>query len=547
MKKLIILIFILVNLLFSAEKTDYYAEMSENIKLFFDVMRTLNEQYVDTMDVEELMTNGIDAMLKTLDPYTVLLDEDQASHYDELNTGNYSGIGIYIGTSGADKRLTVISPMDDTPASRVGLRAGDRIMFIEEKSTEGMTTKDASKYLRGDEGTKVTMQIERLGKSKLLKFVLTREKINIKNIPYSGMLENNVGYIKVSQFMSTTYHDFSLAMEKLIADGAQALILDFRYNPGGLLGAAVKLANTVIDKDKLIVSTKGRDGTKDNEYFTYLTPIDTEIPLVVLINGSSASASEIFAGSLQDYDRAVIIGEPSFGKGLVQQIFDVGRLASKSLKITVRKYFTSSGRLIQKEDYFHENKADDKEKAKEDAPVYNSLLNNREVVSGQGIIPDIIVENPKESLYILNLKMKNKFNDFLYSYVKDNSDFHYKDIITNEILSSFKDYIKGCEFEYDLKGEREIDSLFAYSKKNEYSDEIITKLKELKKEFEGHKSSDFEKNMDSIKKYLAIEFGVYTHGNQEKYKILIKNDEQIKKAVQILSRRKEYYEILGYK
>ena len=544
MKRIILSIFVLINLLFATEKTDYYAEMSENIKLFFDVMRTLNEQYVDTMDVEELMTNGINAMLKTLDPYTVLLDEDQASHYDELNSGNYSGIGIYIGTSGADKRLTVVSPMDDTPASRVGLKAGDRIMFIGKKSTAGMNTKDASKYLRGKDGTKVTMKIERLGKSKLLKFVLTREKINIKNIPYSGMLQNNVGYIKVSQFMGTTYHDFSMAMEKLIADGAQAMVIDLRYNPGGLLGSAVKLANTVIDKNKLIVSTKGRDGTKDNEYLTYLTPIDTEIPLVVLINGSSASASEILSGSLQDYDRAVIIGEPSFGKGLVQQIFNVGRLSSKSLKITVRKYFTSSGRLIQKEDYFHEKK-DGEEKI--DNKEYRTLLNDRKVESGRGVIPDIIIENPKESLYVLNLKMKNKFNDFLYYYIKENSDYKYKDIITEELLLSFKNYIKECDFEYDLKGEREIDSLFVYSKKNEYSESIIIKLTELKKEFEDQKDSDFEKNIASIKKHLAIEFGVYTHGNQEKYKILIKNDEQIKKAIQILSRRKEYYEILGYK
>ncbi|MDA3887080.1 MAG: S41 family peptidase [Candidatus Delongbacteria bacterium] len=542
MKRIILSIFILINLLSAAEKTDYYAEMSENIKLFFDVMRTLNEQYVDTMDVEELMTSSINSMLKTLDPYTVLLDEDEATHYDELNSGNYSGIGIYIGTSGADKRLTVVSPMDDTPASRVGLKAGDRIMFIGKKSTDGMTTKDASKYLRGDDGTKVTITIERLSKSKLLDFEITREKINIKNIPYSGMLDNNVGYIKVSQFMGTTYHDFSIAMEKLIAEGAHAMIIDLRYNPGGLLGAAVKLANTVIDKNKLIVSTKGRAGTKDSEYFTYLTPIDTEMPLVVLINGSSASASEILSGSLQDYDRAVIIGEPSFGKGLVQQIFNVGRLSSKSLKITVRKYFTSSGRLIQKEDYFHEDKEE-----KEDLPVFSSLLNEREVVSGQGIIPDIIIENPKESLYILNLKMKNKFNDFLYYYIKENHDFKYKDIVTKELLSSFKSYIKECDFEYDLKGEREIDSLFVYSEKNEYSKDIIAKLNELKKEFEDQKGSDFENNLNSIKKYIAIEFGIYTHGNQEKYKILINNDMQIKKAVQILSRRKEYYEILGYK
>lgn len=542
MKKLLITIFIFINLIFATEKTDYYQEMSENIKLFFDVMRTLNEQYVDTMDVKELMTSSINSMLKTLDPYTVLLDEDEASHYDELNSGNYSGIGIYIGTSGVDKRLTVVSPMDDTPASKVGLKAGDRIMFIEEKSTDGMTTKDASKYLRGEEGQKVKLSIERLGRDKLLDFEITREKINIKNIPYSGMLENNVGYIKVSQFMSTTYHDFSIAMEKLIAEGAQAIIIDLRYNPGGLLGSAVKLANTVIDKDKLIVSTKGRAGTKDSEYFTYLTPIDTEIPLAVLINGSSASASEILSGSLQDYDRAVIIGEPSFGKGLVQQIFNVGRLSSKSLKVTVRKYFTSSGRLIQKEDYFNES-----EKNKSEDLVYSSLVNKRKVVSGQGIIPDIIVENPKESLYILNLKMKNKFNDFLYHYIGSNPDFKYKDKITDELIASFKKYIEDCDFKYDLKGERELDSLFVYSEKNEYSEDIKNKLKELKVEFQNQKGSDFEENLDQIKKYLAIEFGVYTHGNPEKYKILIKNDEQIKRAVNLLSRRKEYYEILGYK
>ncbi|MBN2788674.1 MAG: S41 family peptidase [Candidatus Delongbacteria bacterium] len=541
MKKTILTILFYFTLLFSTEKTDYYAEMSENIKLFFDVMRTLNEQYVDTLDVEKLMSDGISSMLKTLDPYTVLLDEDEASHYDELNSGNYSGIGIHVGTSGPDKRLTVVSPMDDTPASRVGLKAGDRIMFIGDKSTDGMTSKEASKYLRGDEGTKVLIKIERLGRNDLLKFEITREKIDIKNIPYTGMLDNNVGYIKVSQFMSTTYHDFSMAMEKLIADGAQSLIIDLRYNPGGLLGAAVKLANTVLDKNKLIVSTKGRNGTKDSEYFTYLTPIDTEIPLAVLINGSSASASEILSGSLQDYDRAVIIGEPSFGKGLVQQIFNVGRLSSKSLKITVRKYFTSSGRLIQKEDYFDDQELDN------DEILFNSLINERKVVSGQGIIPDVLVENPKEPLYILNLKMMNKFNDFLYYYFKKYPEYKYEDKITDDLLNSFKKYIDECGFEYDLKGEREIDSLFVYSEKNDYSSDIKQKLKDLKNDFQAQKSSDFDENIDHIKKYLAIEFGVFTHGNQEKYKILLENDEQIKRAVNILSRRKEYYEILGYK
>jgi len=521
--------------------SDYYQELSDNIKLYFDIMLALNENYVDTANIEDLMSEGIKAMLATTDPYTVLLRESELDHFNELSTGSYGGIGIYLGTSGADKRLTVISPMDDTPASKVGLKAGDQIHFIDDKDTKGLSVKDASGFLRGDPGSKVILKIKRIGTENLLKFNLTREKINIQNIPYSEVMKNGIGYIKLTQFTATSYYDFSIEFEKLISKGAKSLIIDLRYNPGGLLESAVKHCNAFLPKNKLVVSTKGRGNSIDNEYFTNMNPMDTKIPLAVLINESSASASEIFAGSLQDHDRAVIVGQPSFGKGLVQQLFDVGTVKKRNLKMTVRKYYTASGRLIQKEDYFG-----DKAKESADTVFFKTLINGRKVPSGLGILPDILVENKKYSDFISSLKMNNHFSDFIYEFYKKFPEYNYKDTIDEKIIREFETYLAEKKFEYKSLGEIIADSLLVYSKENNYSKEILKQIEITLNEFKKSKSNDFLKDIDEIKMNLSIEFGVYKHGNREKYKIMNQNDEQINKAVDILENEENYRNILGY-
>lgn len=542
MKNVMLVILIFLSSVLSAEKTqDYYQELSDNIRLYFDVMLTLNENYVDTANIEELMNEGIRAMLSKTDPYTVLLKDNEIDHYDELSSGKYGGIGIYLGTSGQDKRLTVISPMDDTPASKVGLRAGDRIMFIEDMDTFGMSVRDASKYLKGEPGSRLKLKIKRSGNDKMLDFNLTRASIEIANIPYSEIIDENIGYIKINEFSGTLYYDFINEFEKLISKGASSLIIDLRYNPGGLLEAAVKLSGAFLPKGKLVVSTMSREAESEIRYNTYLDPADTEIPVVVMINGSSASASEIFAGALQDHDRAIIAGEGSFGKGLVQQLFDVGYYQKKNLKMTIRKYYTPTGRLIQKDDIFG-----DRIKNGSDTVFFNSLVNGRLLPSGVGILPDVQVEPAKNSGYISYLRMNNFFSDYVYELYNRDSSFEYVGGINDEIISDFRKFLTDNKAQYIDPGEMLVDSLLKITGELGYDERSVSMISDIKGHIHEMSLNNFDDNIEEIKHNLLIEFGVYTKGNREKYRIMNANDPLIQKAVSILKDIDTYNSVLGY-
>ncbi len=542
MKNVMLVILIFLSSVLSAEKTqDYYQELSDNIRLYFDVMLTLNENYVDTANIEELMNEGIRAMLSKTDPYTVLLKDNEIDHYDELSSGKYGGIGIYLGTSGQDKRLTVISPMDDTPASKVGLRAGDRIMFIEDMDTFGMSVRDASKYLKGEPGSRLKLKIKRSGNDKMLDFNLTRASIEIANIPYSEIIDENIGYIKINEFSGTLYYDFINEFEKLISKGASSLIIDLRYNPGGLLEAAVKLSGAFLPKGKLVVSTMSREAESEIRYNTYLDPADTEIPVVVMINGSSASASEIFAGALQDHDRAIIAGEGSFGKGLVQQLFDVGYYQKKNLKMTIRKYYTPTGRLIQKDDIFG-----DRIKNGSDTVFFNSLVNGRLLPSGVGILPDVQVEPAKNSGYISYLRMNNFFSDYVYELYNRDSSFEYVGGINDEIISDFRKFLTDNKAQYIDPGEMLVDSLLKITGELGYDERSVSMISDIKGHIHEMSLNNFDDNIEEIKHNLLIEFGVYTKGNREKYRIMNANDPLIQKAVSILKNIDTYNSVLGY-
>ena len=542
MKNSFLVFFIFITAVFSEEETrDYYKELSDNIRLYFDIMLTINENYVDTANIEELMSEGIRAMLSKTDPYTVLLKDNEIDHYNELSSGRYGGIGIYLGTSGQDKRLTVISPMDDTPASKVGLRAGDQIMFIDGADTFGMSVRDASKHLKGEPGTRLKLRIKRSGNDKLLDFNLTRASIQVANIPYSEMIGDETGYIKITEFSGTLYYDFIKEFEKLVSRGARSLIIDLRYNPGGLLESAVKLSGAFLPKGKLVVSTKSRGTDSEIKYETYLDPADTEIPVVVMINGSSASASEIFAGALQDHDRAVIVGEGSFGKGLVQQLFDVGYYQKRNLKMTIRKYYTPTGRLIQKDDIFG-----DRVKNGADTVYYKSIVNDRPLPSGIGIIPDIIVAPPKNSGYISYLRMNNYFSDFVYNVYRKNKDFDYKEQITDEIINDFREFLEENKARYIDPGEMLLDSLYKISEEHNYDDKSVEMISDLRFHLKEESSNYFDDDIEAIKHNLLIEFGVFIKGNREKYRILNTNDPQLQKAVSILKDPEAYRSVLGY-
>ncbi len=543
MKRIILFTLLTVTIVKSSEKTsDYYRELSDNIRLFFDVMMTINENYVDTADIEKMMNEGIRAMLSTTDPYTVLLRDRELDHFNELSTGTYGGLGIFLGTSGPEKTLTVISPMDDTPASRAGLRAGDQIIFIDGKSTSGMTVRDASTHLRGEKGSRVNLKINRIGSERPLDFNLVRENINVRNIPYSELMDDGVGYIKLTQFTATSYSDFVRHFEKLISEGASSMIVDLRFNPGGLLDSAVRLTSGFLPRGSLVVFTRGRGETIDNEYTTYMTPLDTEIPLVVLINGSSASASEIFAGALQDHDRAVIIGEQTFGKGLVQQLFDVGNHDRRNLKMTVRRYYTPSGRQIQKDII-----EDDKNlKAEKDTVFFNTLINKRKVASEMGVIPDIEIKSRRTPEYIQYLRMNNHFTDFLYHFTELNQDREYDGEVDDRILNEFREYLDNIGSGYRTRGEYLSDSLLKYFDDNGYDDEIVQHVRSAAGLMKQRVHELFDKHTEDIRTELQKDFSVFKWGSEERYRISNRTDNVIIRAAEILRDNKRYRKILGY-
>jgi len=524
----------------SADSESYYRELSQNVNLFFSVYRQLNSVYVDSIVPEKFVKSGIKAMLETLDPYTVLMEGTEKEHFEELSSGNYGGIGVYIGTSGTDKRLTVISPIDDTPAAKVGLRAGDRIMKIDTLKTDGMSTGDASKYLRGKAGSKVQLSIRRLGSDNVLLFDITREKINIINVPYSGILENNIGYIKVTQFAASTATEIRTALEPMLKAQVKGVVIDLRFNPGGLLNSAVDIANLFVKDSSLVVYTKGNSEKSLYRYTATKKPLSLTVPLVVLVNESSASASEIVSGALQDYDRAVIVGKGSFGKGLVQQVYNL--TDTLSLKITVAKYYTPSGRLIQKRDYFNHQVVN----AMVDTLTFKTV-NGRPVKSGVGVVPDIELEAEAVPAYIANLKMKNAFSDFVYAYQEKNPKYQYSNDINDEVLADFKKFVSDNKISYTLKGEGELDSLAGSLNKEKYSAETIQKITELKNLLNTEKDKSFDQYLNDIKLNLNIEFSVLTRGSKERYRLSLAEDAQLKKALQILSNENQYKAILNQK
>ena len=374
------------------------------------------------------------------------------------------------------------------------------------------------------------------------------------------MLENEFIYIKVSQFAKKTVDELRSRLDELIKENNPiGIILDLRFNPGGLLSSAVDMANLFVDKGLEIVSTKGKNNKLLNSYKTTKEKF-TDLPLVVLINESSASASEIVAGALQDYDRAVIIGADSYGKGLVQQIYNLRN--DKSIKITIAKYYTPSGRLIQKKDYF-ENSGNDSnnENAMVDTVNFETIVSRRTVKSGIGIYPDIVVDKYKYSPFFLSLKMKNTFNNFTYEFKEKNPDYELievKNLISDNIVSEFKSYLDTLDFEYNGKNEKEIEGLietYQDTTKNsllisseddhDFKNSVLTKLNEIKGLIVTEKDKDFEKNLSEIKKALLIEFAVIEKGNSEKYRITTNDDPQVQKAIEVLKDLKNYSQILG--
>jgi len=524
---------------------DIYFQIKENIGVFGTVYRELNNRYVDEIDPKAFIQAGIDGMLSTLDPYTVFLDNEESDDLHIMTAGKYGGVGIEIGVRGKNKVLTVISPIEGSPAERLGIRPGDKIVEIEGESTDGFTTSDAAQHLRGEPGTSVNIKIERIGVPEPIDFTLVRDNITVKDISFSGMLDNNIGYVRLTRFSRNAGSELRRALNQLKNQGMTGIILDLRHNPGGLLPAAVDVAQNFVAKGETVVSTKGRYESSEKRFKSLLDPVVPDLPMVVLVDEGSASAAEIVAGALQDLDRAVIVGKPTFGKGLVQTLVDFKD--GRSLKITTARYYTPSGRLIQKLDYFDNNDVimhpDGLQEKPEIADIYNTK-SGRPVYGGGGITPDVEVALPELNRYETELLGGGYFYDFTAKYLTDHPDK--KDYqISPDMLSDFQTYLNDRGFVYKSDPEQKLDELEQLVKEdNDNDSEVDGCLTALEQAFKDQRPDYFDDNADFVKLTLRRNLGGLIDGRAGSILAGIDDDTQMQTALDLLQNQQAYRQIL---
>jgi carboxyl-terminal processing protease len=498
--------------------------------------------FVDETKNGQLAKTGIDAMLKELDPYTVYYHESNIEDYRLMTTGQYGGIGALIRQIGDFSYIS--EPYEGKPAQKAGLKAGDKILSIDGKTMEKKTTEEVSDALKGPKGTSFELVIERAGEGKK-NFQITRDEIKLPDVPYFGMLRENVGYIKLNSFTPTAASDVKSAIEKLQAQGMKELVLDLRGNGGGLLIEAVKIVNFFVPKNQLVVTTKGRVQEENRTYKTLEEPFAPNMPLVVLIDGGSASASEIVAGSLQDLDRAVIMGETSFGKGLVQRTYDL-KYGSK-IKITIAKYYTPSGRCVQRLEYY------DKENGQKPKEVADSLLktfytkNGRPVIDGRGIEPDLEVELPDLSRLSAMLLVKHHIFNFATQYTQQHPEIQAPTLfkLSSQDYADFKKFVLAQEnFDYTTASEEALKKMKTTAEKEGYYQDIAADYEQMLIKVTPSKDRDLDKFEQEIRELLEEEIMTRYYYQEGRAKHSLQTDPVVLKGIEILQAPSQYNTIL---
>ena len=523
-----------------AFKAEDYFEISKNLDIFAEVYKEVNTTYVDEVQPGELIRAAIDGMLKSLDPYTNFYSEAQAEDYRYQTTGTYAGIGSTIRTIG--DYVYIDSPVDDFPAFKAGLLPGDKILAVDGVDMKDKTASDVTDYLKGKAGTTFSIKIARLGEGDLTKSI-TRETIKIKNVPYYGIIEDNIGYMQLTRFTPDAGKEVRDAVIAMKAEGATSLVLDLRNNGGGLLHEAINIVNVFVPRGETIVITKGKFQEDNRTYKTLNSPVDTEIPLVVLINDGSASASEIVSGSLQDLDRAVLIGQNSFGKGLVQT---TKRLTyNTSMKITTAKYYIPSGRLIQRLDYG--NKVNGKAVAVADSIKKEfKTKNGRNVIDGEGILPDLNIEEYKYSKLAISLIRNDLIFQFANEYRSKNPQISGPKIydVSNETFEDFKSFLQDKEYEYTTNTEKDLDKLINQAKDDKYYELLKGELTSLKAALESTKKADLDNNKQELKELLEYEIVRRYYFEKGKVEVGFDDDLEWAKTKSVFSNTTEYKGLL---
>lgn len=537
-KKIIIPVVASAFLFIGVSFKDDYFEIAKQLEIFTTMFKELNKNYVDETNPAELMNNAIKGMLSSLDPYTVYFNEQEVLKFKINNTGEYTGIGAVI-TRKEDK-LILREPYKNFPADKAGLKAGDEITQIGDTPIKDFKD-DVSQLLKGSKNTKIDIQYIRQGKP--YSTVLVLDEVEIKSVPYFAKIDDKTGYIVLAHFNRKASNETREALEQLKKQGAERIVLDLRGNPGGLLNEAVNICNLFVPRNEIIVTTKSKIEKHNNTYKTSQEPVDTAIPLVVLVNGRSASASEIVSGALQDLDRAVVLGSRSFGKGLVQRPVEL--VYGTQLKVTISRYYTPSGRCIQALDYAHKDK--NGLAIRTDAKNYNAFKTRkgRTVYDGGGILPDIEMEESKTSS-IANALLKNDgiFN-YATTYYYKNSNLGTKiPVLTDADYADFKQYLKVQKLTFDTDTEIALKNTLATAKKEKLDEAIAPEYQLLLVALQKSENLLLDKNQKEIKGLLLDEIIKRYQYQEGLYDYYIKNNVEIKKAVSILNTPAEYNTIL---
>ncbi|MCB2213022.1 S41 family peptidase [bacterium] len=527
------------------DRMDMIRAVRENVSLFGEIYRQVNMRYVDQVEPEEFMKAGIKGMLATLDPYTDYMEMENSDDLRILSEGEYGGVGLQIGTRGTNRVLTVISPIEGTPAWRLGIRAGDQILYIEEESTEGWSTSDAASKLRGKAGTKVKVKVNRYGVDDLLEYTITRERIEVKDVSYAGYISDGVGYVRLTRFSRSAGEEVKLAIEDLQAQQElKGLVLDLRSNPGGLLPEAISVAENFLQPGEEIVSTRGRLERTNNVYYAQTSPsLSDDIPLVVLINGGSASASEIVSGAVQDLDRGLIIGRTSFGKGLVQNVINFKD--GTALRVTTAKYYTPSGRLIQKADYFNDNDAIIPSELDIIADTLFHTAGGREVVAHGGIVPDVVVEGDEVGELTLALWRQDLFFDFVSKFMDQNPDQHTWKDMGPVLHEQFLTYMDTTDFEFETELQGRIAELHESLTTVSDSTIFLESIGELESLAQAENASLFERERDELENRLVVELAAALDGSAGRTQASLNIDPDIVKAIEVLSDEDLYASLLA--
>lgn len=520
---------------------DIYFSINKNIDIFGRVYKEIVSNYVDEVDPERFMRSGIDGMLETLDPYTQYLGGKDENEIDLLTHGQYGGIGVSIGVR--DGAIIVLSPMEGYSAHKQGVKAGDKIVEIDGINVTGMNPDSVRLKVRGEPGTIVKMKVEREEEKNPIEFVLVREQIQVHNVGYSGYVKEGIGYIKLERFSNRAGEEVRQAIKEMKVKGnLKGIILDLRDNPGGLLNAAVDVVSKFASQGSMVVTTRGRKGGEEKEYTVEEEPVAADVPLAVLINRSSASASEIVAGAIQDLDRGIIVGTRSFGKGLVQTVIPLSY--ESSMKITTARYYTPSGRSIQEIDYLHKNKDGVFAVTPDSLKREFKTANGRLVKELGGISPDTVVENGNHSSFYNELIRKAMFFKFATTYVAKHASPEGELVVTDELLKQFEEYNAAQKFEYTEPVERQLNDLKTTMKKEKYASASIASVDALLQQLQKEKSSAFVRYKEELRNELSEELTGRYSGEKGKIKVSLEHDGQVQTAAALLANTKAYQNLL---